>query len=89
MARKQKTEAAARVELLKVLDTWVALNAATPRLQESDVGKLLAYERDTRNRLTFVLRLHARLNRLRRERERRELAAGCGFNVIYPPKEKR
>ena len=74
-----------RERLLKALATWVALNAALPACTEAQVVALLAHERAHLNRLTFVLRLHARFNRLRRERERAELAAGCGRNVVFPP----
>lgn len=58
----------------QALQDWAALNEAVMRLDEDGVARLLRLERGGRNRLTFTLRLHARLNRLRRERERKELA---------------
>lgn len=56
------------------LHDWGTLNRALMKLAEPAVTRLLRRERDGRNRLTFTMRIHARLNRLRRERERRELA---------------
>lgn len=58
---------------LAVLENWTALNGAIMRLDEEDTALLLAAERKGQARKTFVLRLHSRLNRLRRERERSEL----------------
>lgn len=57
-----------------LLENWNVLNEALMGLGEEDVALLLAHEQRHRNRLTFTLRLHSRLNRLRRERERREIA---------------
>lgn len=59
---------------LGLLENWNALNGAIMSLAEEAVALLLAHEQKNRNRLTFTLRLHSRLNRLRRERERREIA---------------
>lgn len=70
---------------LDLLDDWLALNKALPWLREAQVAKLLEHEKTHKGRLTFTLRLHARLNRLRRERERRDLAAKAGRHVCYPP----
>lgn len=64
-------------ELDATLATWTGLNDRLPKLDEPTVCALLDRERLGRNRLTFVLRLHSRLNRLRRERERRELVSGA------------
>lgn len=63
---------------LTLLGDWLALNKALPRLREAQVAKLLEHEQAHKGRLTFTLRLHARLNRLRRERERRDLATRAG-----------
>lgn len=61
---------------VKLLDNWVTLNKALMGLKEEQVAALLKHECDHRNRLTFTLRLHARINKLRRERERKVLASG-------------
>lgn len=60
--------------LLGLLENWIRLNAGLMKLPEADVVLLLAHERSNRNRFTFVSRLHSRFTKLRRERERRELA---------------
>lgn len=57
------------------LRNWGALNAALMELEEPAVAKLLEREKRGRNRLAFTLRIHARLNRLRRDRERHNLVA--------------
>lgn len=59
--------------LLALLRNWNALNSALMGLDERQVRLLLAYEKRTKNRLSYALRLHARLSRLRGERERRAL----------------
>lgn len=55
---------------------WVEFNQELMKLTEAEVAKLLEHERAHQRRLTFVLRLHARRNKLRRERERGELLVG-------------
>lgn len=65
---------AKRRAAIALLDNWNTLNKGLMALGEKDVARLLAHEEANRNRLTFTLRLHARLNRLRRERERQGLA---------------
>lgn len=67
MARRRATPA-------ELLANWNTLNGAIMGLGEVEVARLLDSEVGGANRLTFVLRLHSRLNRLRRERERRALA---------------
>lgn len=70
-----KRKAGAPVALL---ENWNRLNKGLMALSEDDVARLLAHEKSHRNRLTFTLRLHSRLNRMRRERERRGLARSAG-----------
>jgi len=55
------------------LDTWVGLNAVVPRLDEAACLALLTREREGRKRITFLLRVHSRLNKVRADRERAEL----------------
>jgi hypothetical protein len=52
---------------------WVEFNKMLMKLSEAEVASVLRHERTHQRRLTFILRLHSRLNRLRRERERGEL----------------
>lgn len=73
--------------IIALLDNWNTLNASLMGLREKDVARLLAHEQEHQNRLTFTLRLHSRLNKLRRERERRKIVASTGRNIIYPPGE--
>lgn len=56
------------------LSNWRALNAALMKLRdEEEIRDLLEAELRGKNRSRFVLRIHSRLNRVRRRRERREL----------------
>lgn len=71
MGRKRSVAA-----LIALLDNWVTLNERLMELREQEVAALLSHEKKNRNRITFVLRLHSRMNKLRRERERRVLAKG-------------
>lgn len=52
---------------------WVEFNRELMKLTEAEVARQLEHERLHQQRLTFVLRLHARRNKLRRARERGEL----------------
>lgn len=60
-------------ELGQLLTSWHTLHEAIMDLDERQVQKLLEREKDGRARLHMLLRLHARLCRLRQERERAEL----------------
>jgi hypothetical protein len=70
--------------LIKLLKNWNTLNAALMDLTEREVAQLLSHEQENDNRITFILRLHARMNKLRSERERRALARSAGKNVVLP-----
>lgn len=56
-----------------VLKTWIALNNVIRKADEAECLRLLQAERSGRRRQQFMLRIHSRLNRVRRERERREI----------------
>lgn len=58
------------------LSSWVAMNEALKTLEEKECWKLLQKEKDGRKRAQFMLRIHGRANKLRAERERRELLGG-------------
>ena len=55
------------------LDSWVALNDYLKTASEEDCKTLIKKEQKGKNRPTFVKRIHSRLNRVRAERERKEL----------------
>lgn len=55
------------------LRTWTALNDALRDAGEAACTRLLELEKAGRRRKQFILRIHSRLNHVRRDRERREL----------------
>lgn len=59
------------------LGNWIEFNRAIMEMDESAVASLLERERKGKARLTFMLRLNARLSKLRRKRERIEIAKGA------------
>lgn len=60
---------------IQALETWSALNDALRTAGEKACERLLVHEAKGKNRPTFLLRIHSRLNRVRRERERAALAS--------------
>lgn len=74
-----------RAARLKLLNNWNTLNASLMQLKEAEVAQLLSHERANKKRLTFMLRLHARLNKLKSERERVELVRMTNRNVVLLP----
>lgn len=82
---KRKLDAATiPARLLKLLGNWNTLNASLMKLKEREVAQLLAHERANKKRLTFMLRLHARLNKLKSERERVAIVRLTNRNVVLP-----
>jgi hypothetical protein len=58
------------------LQSWVSLNDTVMNLTDEDeLKKLLREELKGRKRKKFAERIHSRINKLRAEREREELAA--------------
>ena len=55
------------------LRTWEGLNEALMKIDEKEIQKLLKTELAGRRRAAFTKRIHARLNKVRADRERREL----------------
>jgi len=55
------------------LDSWVELNLYLVDATEDDCKDLIEKEKSGKNRPTFLRRIHSRLNRVRAERERKEL----------------
>ena len=55
------------------LSTWRALNDALRGSNEKTCRTLLAKEKRGLNRQRFLLRIHSRINKVRADRERREL----------------
>lgn len=61
-------------QLLKeALTNWVTLNRFVKDATEEECEQLLEMEFNGRARKLFVNRIHSRLNKVRAERERREL----------------
>lgn len=58
------------------LSSWPELNARLAKLPEEELKRLLGRELRGKRRVHFLLRLHGRYNKLRAERERRELIGG-------------
>lgn len=63
-------------EMNAALATWPNLQASLSEASEEDCRKMLVMEREGKQRLQFLLRIYGRFNRLRAERERRELVTG-------------
>jgi len=57
------------------LKTWINLNEALRSACEKDCKALLNEELDGRRRRQFLKRIHSRLNKVRADRERKELGA--------------
>lgn len=57
------------------LASWDALNAAIMEMDEKQAQALLKKELVGRKRTMFVRRIHSRINKLRADRERKELEA--------------
>lgn len=60
---------------MKTLDnwSWLELNEWLKRATEAEVGHALKQEQKGKNRSQFVKRIHSRLNKMRADRERKEL----------------
>lgn len=56
-----------------VLTSWASLHAEIHTFTEEQLSKMLTYEKNNKNRTQILLRLHAKFNKLRADRERREL----------------
>ena len=65
-----------KARLYKALASWQNLNSLLRTISESDCHKLLEIEGKENKRDSFLLRIHARYNILRAQRERRELLKG-------------
>lgn len=57
------------------LTSWIALNQVIRKADEALCQKLLKEELSGRSRKIFVKRIHSRLNKVRADRERKELEA--------------
>lgn len=55
------------------LNSWKLLNSVLLTATEEDAQFLLHRERQARRRLSVMLRIHSRLNKIRADRERAEL----------------
>ena len=59
------------------LGNWIEFNAALMKMNEAEVAAQVELEKNGKARLMHMLRLNARLSKLRRERERKEIAKGA------------
>lgn len=57
----------------KALGNWLTLNIVLRTAKESQCAILLKFEQQGKRRLNYMLRIYGRYNRLRSERERKEL----------------
>ena len=64
---------------IEILKTWDNLNTYLRCASVSDCERLLKSETDGRNRLSFLRRIHSRLNKVRADNEREQLKLG-GWN---------
>lgn len=55
------------------LENWVVLNKHVQKLDEDTLRKLIDKEKKGHNRPQFLVRLHGRYNRLRAQREKKEI----------------
>lgn len=62
-----------RIHAAHLLSNWATLNHTLMSLKEEEVRQLLDAELADTRRRSFVQRLHYRLNRIRFDRERKEL----------------
>jgi hypothetical protein len=59
------------------LDNWGKLNEFLKQATEEQCTELLKLEKKGKKRLQFKLRIYGRLNKMRTERERNELAGAA------------
>jgi hypothetical protein len=59
-----------------LLKDWVRLNADLSSLPQEAVMQIMEAEAKGQRRVSFLLRLHSRFNRLRAIRERRTISSG-------------
>ena len=57
----------------KTLVNWRSMTFDLPKLNEEELAALLAYERDNKRRINFLLKIYGRYNKVREARERNEL----------------
>lgn len=63
----------------EILKSWDNLNTYLRDASVSDCERLLKSEANGKNRLSFLRRVHSRLNKVRADNEREKLGAG-GWN---------
>lgn len=63
----------------EILKSWDNLNTYLRDASVSDCERLLKSEANGKNRLSFLRRVHSRLNKVRADNEREKLEAG-GWN---------
>jgi len=74
MAKKQSDQYAACAD---ALESWATLNEFLRGAPEDIAQALLNLERGGKRRVQYLLRIHARYNKMRAQRERAELLKGA------------
>lgn len=64
---------------VEILRTWEGLNSYLRLATVSDCERLIQSEINSKNRLSFIRRIHSRLNKVRAMDEREKLSSG-GWN---------
>lgn len=70
-------------------DSWLDLNARLKDANEKSCEELLQIEKTYKKRPHFLLRIYGRFNKLRSERERRELLGAEHVATTKPRKKKK
>lgn len=65
-----------KIDPLDALGNWFALNEFLREASEADCERLLKEEKRGQRRVQYLLRIHARYNKQRGQRERGELLTG-------------
>ncbi len=69
--------AAKKFDTASVLESWVSLNEFLREANEMQCSLLLNEEQKGKRRVQYLLRIHARFNKVRAQRERGELLKGA------------
>lgn len=64
------------LDIKKALDNWETLNAWLRNATMKEAEALLKREKNGKRRIQYLLRIHARFNKMRANRERAELLGG-------------
>lgn len=57
----------------EILSSWESMVSYLPELTERELDKLLQYEVENYGRENYIIRIHARLSKLRTKKEREKI----------------